>query len=203
MLTMPADEVAQLPDPTAALVALPQLVWAPIPSLLGPLRGNDAIWDYLMNPANNTYSLVPFTKPVNIPVYDRMSMQRFLTYPSNAASELPNFPPFTDPSNPYYPTLSGGRNYASSHNIEPDDACYGYSSLLEGFITTVGINEVVVPLSKSSDCYKEYADVQYILYLDVIFGANARLVAELGAFNYIDLPILELMLASATNFYDL
>ena len=44
---------------------------------------------------------------------------------------------------------------------------------------------------------------EYFLYLDVIFGANARLVAELGAFNYIDLPILELMLASATNFYDL
>ena len=35
MLTMPADEVAQLPDPTAALVALPQLVWAPIPSFIG------------------------------------------------------------------------------------------------------------------------------------------------------------------------
>jgi hypothetical protein len=203
-LNMSAVEVAQLANVTDKLYSLPQLVWMPNPNAIGGLSGNDSLWDYLTNPKNNVYSLVPFTVSNGTPIYDRMSMQPFLTYKADSPSEADTILPPTNKNSLYYPSINDAiTHYIPGVYTNPTSACFGYNFTYGGFITTIGIFNTVVPLNQVSPCYKEYTTVKYLQYEQAILGAKARILAEAGAFNYINLTLYNIITNDSSDFYNI
>jgi hypothetical protein len=200
-LSQPADEVAQLPDPNGKLFALPQLVWMPNPSAIGSIQDPVLLWDYLTDPANNVFSLIPFRVVGLSLIFDVMSMRRFITYAPGLT--LPTILPPTNPSSPYYATLQGGKAYANNFRFNTNSKCFGYNPSLGGLPVQIGSQTIIVPLSQTSACYAEYNSSLIRSYLQAIFSAYSRVIAEAAAFNYIDLNLLPIILNGVSNFYNI
>jgi len=206
VLSMPSGEASQVPA-NQVLTALPQLIWAPTIQTLGPIKNNDILWEYVTNSKNNVHSLVPFTvNGSNNVVYNRTSMIPFITFPAAASSNLPSIKPPTDPTSPYYPRFSNAiavpGGYADLNKANPASGCFGFVPGFVGFPITIGSQNTIQPVTKTSQCYKDYVLNLYAQYAAAITGAKQRIIAESGAFNYIDLVLLPIVLNDSSNFYN-
>ncbi len=199
ILIQPDSDVVEGSTP---LTALPQLVWSPNIRVLGPIKDQLALWYYLTNPVNNVHSLVPFTINIRtgLPIYDRCSMIPFLTYQITASSS--SILPPTDPKSPYYPTLSGSEQYAFNNSVNISSACYGYNASIGGFLIVIGGIYIAEPIMTNSECYQEYSLYLYNAYASAIAGFKQRIIAEYGAFSYIDLALIPIILNESTYYYD-
>jgi len=204
-LQMPQNEIDQLPNPANALYSLPQLVWAPNPKFLGQIKDDTSLWEYLTNKNNNVFSLVPFRIDANIdPIFDRMTMQPYITYRAASPAELPNVLPPVNPASLYFPTLILANNiYAPNNKDNPASECFGYKPSIKGFTIQVGSQNVNVPLSQTHPCYVEFKTFLTESYNSAITAAKYRIIAENAAVNYIDLTLINIMLNSAQNFYNI
>ncbi len=193
-------------DPTQSQRALPQLIWAPVPSVIGTIEKDPIqLWTYLTS--GNVFSLVPFTiDSSGSPVYNRMSMVKFtrLLYKPAAAINLPNILPPTNTNSTYYPTLlECQNNYAPFFANISTSGCYKYNSTYKGFPKQIGTETIIVPLAQTDACYLEYSNFKYYNYQIAIASAKQRVLAEAGAVNYIDLTLLNIILNQSSNFYNL
>jgi hypothetical protein len=133
-----------------------------------------------------------------------MTMQRYITYKAASVSQLPNIIPPIFPNSPYFPTLAKANNtYAPNNRNDPDSACSGYLPTFKGFLTIIGDNFIIVPLSQTHPCYVEYKRALNKSYNTAISTAKDRIIAENAAVNYIDLTLINIMLNSSQNFYNI
>jgi hypothetical protein len=191
-----------------AQIALPQIIWAPDPTVIGPLSDNDTLWNYFTDPDNKIYSMVPFVLDgADLPLYSGMRMIEFLTYNPSSPTEggagilSPN-----DPASPYYPSLTdagapGG--YVDTNKNNTSSSCNNYSlGSIENLQPVFGVffSNFFSPLAENSPCYREYKTALLKEYTDLIVGQKKRVVAEAGTFQFIDLSLYPLMLNNSDDF---
>jgi hypothetical protein len=186
------------------LTALPQLIWAPDPKVLGPIKDDTKLWEFLTK--NKVYSLVPYITVANAPDYSRMSLVPFITFKASSVSEASTIRPPNDRESIYYPNINGGIAYAKLNATNANSKCNGFHLPTESFLEIIpGISipfTIRRPLTRTNPCYKEYALRLYNQYLAAIAGAKQRILAEAGSFNYIDLALYPVIITDAANFYD-
>jgi hypothetical protein len=185
--------------------AKPQLIWAPDPTVISNATTDEALWALYTSTTNIIYSLVPFVRTNNDGDYSRMSMTPFITY--SLASGFPivdAIPPITDPTSPFYANMGDALVYAGDNANNPSSACLGFNTAAGGrYISAPGTitGYIFVPLYTGDPCYKEYVNNLTILYNEAVAAAKERVLAENGAFQYLDLVLYPTILNNVGSYF--